>query len=212
VPTRRLTRAESKARTRRWLLAAAGTLFRERGYHGASLEAIAAAAGYTIGAVYSAFSSKADLFLALIDERIDRQEREKREIARVGGPLEERVREIAGLRMMELEADPGWFPVMVEFWAPAARDEGLRRKFALRHERLVGAFAELARDVLPESTSKLSLSPTDFARIALIIGNGIALERLTDSEFPDEVLGRLGLARHRSRIRAATMSPELADP
>jgi AcrR family transcriptional regulator len=192
--TPRLTRAQSKARTRRRLLDAAGVLFRERGYHGTSLEAIASDAGFTIGAVYSAFSSKADLFLALVDERIDQQEREKREIARGDGTLQERADEIARLRMQELEADPGWFPVMVEFWAHAARDEELRRKFALRHKRLVAAFAELARDVLPESASELGISPTEFARIAIIVGNGIALERLSDTELSEAVLGRLGLA------------------
>jgi AcrR family transcriptional regulator len=169
-------------------------LFRERGYHGTSLEAIASDAGFTIGAVYSTFSSKADLFLALVDERIDRQEREKREIARRDATLQERADEIARLRIEELARDPGWFPVMVEFWAHAARDEALRRKFALRHERLVAAFAELARDVLPESASELGIAPNEFARIAIIIGNGIALERLSDSELSDELLGRLGLA------------------
>jgi AcrR family transcriptional regulator len=213
MPTPRLTRAQSKARTRRRLLDAAGALFRQRGYHGTSLEAIASDAGFTIGAVYSTFSSKADLFLALIDERIDRQEREKREIARRDGTLEERADEIARLRMKELESDPGWFPVMVEFWAHAARDEGLRRKFAVRHERLVAAFAESARDALPESASELGLSPAEFARIAIIIGNGIALERLSDSELSDGLLGRLGLALvpdpapSRRRI-----SPTVADP
>jgi AcrR family transcriptional regulator len=66
---RRLTRAESAARTRARLLAAAQRVFFERGFHGASLEAVAEEASLTKGAVYSRFESKADLFLAYQEER-----------------------------------------------------------------------------------------------------------------------------------------------
>src|SRR3954465_11737054 len=72
----RMTRAESKAATREELLDAARRVFLERGYHGASLELVARAAGYTKGAVYSAFASKADMFLALYDREMEaRRER-----------------------------------------------------------------------------------------------------------------------------------------
>src|SRR5947208_10574781 len=65
----RLTRAESAALTRGRLLEAAQRVFFERGFHGASLEAVAEEAGLTKGAVYSRFESKADLFLAFQEER-----------------------------------------------------------------------------------------------------------------------------------------------
>ena len=60
------TRAERKELTRELLLDAAIEVFAQRGYHGASLEDVAAAAGFTKGAVYSNFETKADLFLALL--------------------------------------------------------------------------------------------------------------------------------------------------
>src|SRR3712207_10080 len=63
----RTTRAASKAATRNGLLEAARRVFVERGYHGASLDLVAREAGYTKGAVYSAFANKADLFLAVYD-------------------------------------------------------------------------------------------------------------------------------------------------
>src|SRR4051794_41907842 len=87
------TRAESKAATREELLDAARRVFLERGYHGASLELVAREAGYTKGAVYSAFASKADLFLALYDREIEAR-RERLEAA-AAEPAEwlERLRE-----------------------------------------------------------------------------------------------------------------------
>ena len=52
-------------RTRADLLAAAAQVFADRGYEGASVGDIAAAAGYTKGALYAHFGSKNDLFLEL---------------------------------------------------------------------------------------------------------------------------------------------------
>src|ERR1700678_4762683 len=63
----RVTRAESKERTRQRLLAEAQRLFRERGYAATSLEQIAEAAEVTKGAIYGHFSSKEDLLLSVIE-------------------------------------------------------------------------------------------------------------------------------------------------
>jgi len=67
APRRRLTREESKARTRYELLRAASRLFLRNGFVATSLADIAEEAGLTKGAVYSNFESKEDLFLALLD-------------------------------------------------------------------------------------------------------------------------------------------------
>ena len=42
------------------------------GYHATSLDDIASDAGYTKGAVYSTFGSKAELFFALFDDVVER--------------------------------------------------------------------------------------------------------------------------------------------
>ncbi len=64
----RLTREESKARTRAELLRAARRLFVRNGFAATSLGDIAEEAALTKGAVYSNFESKEDLFLALLQE------------------------------------------------------------------------------------------------------------------------------------------------
>lgn len=60
-------RSRKRGRTRTDLLLAAATLFAERGYDAASVDDVAAAAGYTKGAVYSHFGSKEGLFLAIFE-------------------------------------------------------------------------------------------------------------------------------------------------
>ena len=62
-----LTPERRRQQTRDYLLQAAAQVFAERGFHGASLDEVAAAAGFTKGAVYSNFKNKEDLFLALLE-------------------------------------------------------------------------------------------------------------------------------------------------
>src|SRR5918998_4245590 len=64
------TRAEKQARTRQALLDAARAVFLRRGFADASVDAIAAEAGFTRGAFYSNFSSKDELFAELLDQQV----------------------------------------------------------------------------------------------------------------------------------------------
>jgi AcrR family transcriptional regulator len=62
----RLTREQSRDQTRERLLDAAQAVFMKKGFVAASVEDIAASAGYTRGAFYSNFGSKSALFLELL--------------------------------------------------------------------------------------------------------------------------------------------------
>jgi AcrR family transcriptional regulator len=63
---KRLSRDDSREQTTQRLLDAAQKLIARKGLEAASVENIAAAAGYTRGAFYSNFSSKDDLFIELL--------------------------------------------------------------------------------------------------------------------------------------------------
>jgi TetR/AcrR family transcriptional regulator of autoinduction and epiphytic fitness len=60
-------RREQAAQTRRDIETAANKLFRERGYVGTSMPAIAASAGVVVETIYRTFGSKAGLFKAIIE-------------------------------------------------------------------------------------------------------------------------------------------------
>src|ERR1051326_9517460 len=77
----RLSRAEQNDRNRALLLAAARRVFLARGYYAATLEQIADEAGFSKGVVYSRFASKADMFLALLEERIDERAAQNADLA-----------------------------------------------------------------------------------------------------------------------------------
>ena len=60
-------RRAQAAQTRQEILAAAGTLFRQRGYAGASMAQIAADAGVVVETIYRGFGSKRALFRAVME-------------------------------------------------------------------------------------------------------------------------------------------------
>jgi AcrR family transcriptional regulator len=60
-------RAEQAAQTRQEILAAAGTLFRGRGYAGTSMAQIATEAGVVVETIYRSFGSKPGLFRAVME-------------------------------------------------------------------------------------------------------------------------------------------------
>lgn len=79
-PSKRRTQAERTQATREALIAAARTLFTERGYEAVGTEEIVRAAGVTRGALYHQFGDKASLLQAVY-ERIEAESTER--VARV---------------------------------------------------------------------------------------------------------------------------------
>src|SRR6266516_7008554 len=133
-PRRR--RQEQRQLTRAQLLDAAERVFAREGLRGASVEAIAAEAGYSHGAIYSNFDGKEDLFLVLVEERIDTR------LARVyqaadaalshgATPLEAARRFVA-----MLQHEQHAYLLLVDFWNQAVREPKAAARFAERHARL----------------------------------------------------------------------------
>jgi AcrR family transcriptional regulator len=178
-----LTPERRRELTRRHLLDAAAAEFARQGFHGASLDAVAKAAGFTKGAVYSNFSSKADLFLAVIDDRMARQTHAlSQEIAGAGS---------AGAHLDQMKAAVAdlmvgdeWVTLWLEFVLYAARNPEARTKLAEVRRRQRAAVeamigGEYERQGVPPDWPIPLL-----AVISLALFDGIDVERLID---PDAV-------------------------
>jgi AcrR family transcriptional regulator len=179
----RLTRAESAALTRRRLLEAAERVFFERGFHGASLEAVAEEAGLTKGAVYSRFASKADLFLAY------QEQRNERTIERAGGQLAELAPGewppeviVEHWRNRLLREPQEQSLLVIEFWASACRDPAVQRRFSAQHERLLHRVAEDLDAAAKRLGVALPLAALDLVRLSTGIAHGLTLEQLMNRE------------------------------
>ena len=175
----RLNRQERKSQTRERLIDAAAAVFAQRGFETATLDEVAAAAGYTKGAVYSNFASKTELFIALIERRIEVQTTEH--ARRFEG------QDLPGLART-LEAGPDedpdserqWLLLAVEFWLHAMRDERARVLMAEQYERARLASAELIAPLYQTMGQEPSMPPRDLAVVIESIGIGLAIQAALD--------------------------------
>jgi AcrR family transcriptional regulator len=191
----RLTREQSRAQTRERLLEAARGVFARSGFHGASVDEIAAAAGYSTGALYSNFDGKEDLFLVLMEREIDEHAREIAEAVSSRSSVSERAAGGAQRWMTIVEREPQLLLLFMEFWAYGVRDARARpkvaRRFALIRERLTRLIADAVRDFDLE----LAIPAEQLAIAIDALADGIARQKLADPDaVPDELMGRvLGL-------------------
>ena len=183
----RPTRGERQAATRAALLRAASRLICGRGMDGASIDRIAAEAGYTKGAFYANFASKEELFLVVLDEKFASElERLKDAIANAGKPSEA-ARQAAEGFLVVVDRDPEWPRLYQEFAAHAARNEGFREELAARQRALRERLAE----VFARWTSTFDIEPAvphaDVAAMTFFMADGFLLTRIIDPELPDRL-------------------------
>ena len=128
------------------ILAAAEELFLQRGFRAASVHDIAAAAGYTTGAIYSSFAGKDELFLAVYRRKAAQQI----ELWRASAAMVTSASDVGpalGSGLMAGRLEPAWYAAIFEFLSYAARDERLGREAAEVYRGGQELVAELLRDV-----------------------------------------------------------------
>jgi AcrR family transcriptional regulator len=200
----RLSRKEAKARTRSLLLDAAAKVFAHNGYTGASVDDVAEAAGFSTGALYSNFSGKEDLFLALFAER--NRDRTGEAVKGILDPAvsgEQRRANIAGLLLDEDDADEAM--LQTEFWLFAMRHPELRAQFAELVHQNRHALAEALRAWARDHGRPDTIAFDDLATVLVAVFRGLVQMRRTD---PDLVTTELYATASRWLIAGATSTAE----
>jgi AcrR family transcriptional regulator len=182
--------AELKGTARQRLLDAALVELREHGYEGTSLQAIARRAGLSKGAIYWSFRDKRDLFLALIEERLDAAARQliaTTATAPASTPTAPAVSE--GVARLVRE-QPELLLVLFEQWALAVRDPEFRPAYVERQALLREELTK-ALEARHETTGVPLTYPADLLASAILaLGHGLAMSALVEPEAtPDALLG-----------------------
>jgi AcrR family transcriptional regulator len=163
----RVTRAESKERTRQRLLAEAQRLFRERGYAATSLEQIAEAADVTKGAIYGHFASKEDLLLSAIEAGRDTTPDHVTMLNDQSRPLRERLAEFGRAAAAEDPGDVAELAMFLEFFAALLRAPDALRRYS---SGLQGRLQELADADRDEPTGGVTPVQAWAIGHALVVG------------------------------------------
>lgn len=182
------SRADQQRATRDALVVAAREVFAEDGYHRANLGSIAARAGFSKGAVYSNFSGKAELFLAVIDGNMEAA------LGDQGWDLADAPADEAGCTPPEglEEQIQGMGLATLEFITAAARDPHLREQMSQRMASVIDRYADTAERSRPPGDP---LPSADVGALLTALDQGAALLMLSGSAVIDQRLLRTGLLR-----------------
>jgi AcrR family transcriptional regulator len=164
------------------LFEAAARLFEEQGISGASIEAIAAAAGFTRGAFYSNFTSKDELIIAMLEDHVEQSIRRNLDLLTRHKSLADF---IDALKTMDRSRqDPlGRSPLLhMEMILYVARAEQRRPELAKRLRARRKLIADIVETSLKNSGRNGALNPGWTAAIVLALEDGFRLHRLIDPE------------------------------
>ncbi len=180
----------NRAATRAKVLAAAIEVFAERGYAGASIESIAEASGMTIGALYSNFTGKRELFLSALREAVGRSEEEPgtgRFDPKADLPADRLVSDGVAY-MNSIEQDPARFRLLLWSLLQAQTDADIREVVVevLREQRDVQASILKAM----AKQEDLILSPKDGATLLNSMAIGFSAQRMIDPRKVTRAEGR----------------------
>jgi AcrR family transcriptional regulator len=164
------------------LFEAAARLFEEQGIGGASIEAIAAAAGFTRGAFYSNFKSKDELIIAMIEDHVEQSIRRNLDLLARHNNLADF---IDALKTMDRgRQDPlGRSPLLhMEMILFVARAEKRRPELAKRLRARRKLITDIVETASSNGVNNGILNPTWAGAILLALEDGFRLHRLIDPE------------------------------
>lgn len=191
-----VTPEEAPLDTRSRILLAARRVFAREGYAGATLDAIAAQASLTKGAVYWHFTNKNDLFLALMEEQIDSNmtvipEQVQASLSVSG---EAGIAQLLGGILAHIQSMPDWVQLYFEFVTQSREQEVQDMLSTEAYQKGLARSQELVQQLQAHGQIKPELDAFVVATFWTALVDGLMLHWKID----------------RDRIDPAAMAPELA--
>ena len=161
---------------REQILAAAMTCFARQGYHATSMDDVVRESGLSVGAIYSYFPSKEDLFLALSDHRAEQTLAYLNELFRRPGPMADKSREAVDyfFRMLSDELVP-MARVTIEFLAEAAKSERIKERQQRRCESIRQFLQWLLTEAQQRGDVRSDVDVAAAAELMFALNEGILL-------------------------------------
>jgi AcrR family transcriptional regulator len=161
---------------REQILAAAMTCFARQGYHATSMDDVVRESGLSVGAIYSYFPSKEDLFLSLSEARAEQTLAYMNELFRRPGPMAEKTKEAIDFffRMLSDELIP-LARVSVEFLSEAAKSERIQKRQDQRCESIRQFLHWLLSDAQQRGELRSDVDIAAAAELMMALNEGILL-------------------------------------
>ena len=175
----RLTREESRERTREHLLETARVAVARNGYDGTSIADIAEAAGFSKGAFFSNFESKEALLLELL------RRHKEQDIAALGRIFEEAEHGKDAASALDryldgLGADADWTRLDIELQLHVARNPAFAVDYDALQSRTRSGLARLIAGLFGKAGKRPPVPPDDLADLFVALVHGLVLQRARD--------------------------------
>jgi AcrR family transcriptional regulator len=175
--------AAHEAAVRERIIGAALGVFAERGFHGATMQDVVRASGLSVGAIYTYFSGKAELFLASCDLTSDQAVEELTSRLDPSASTAERLAVAVGFFLDSTVAVGDTFDspaLLVQAWAEARHEPAVRETLVRRREQLVTLSRMLIADGIArgELPAWMDVDATAAASTALL--DGLILQRIEE--------------------------------
>ena len=166
--------------TRAEILGAAMALFAKSGYEATSVAEICEAAGVSKGAFYHHFSSKQQVFLALLENWlavIDAQ----LDFARQGTDnVPQALMRMTDMMRAVFETAAGQLPMFLEFWTQASHDTSVWQTVIEPYHRYQAYFRSMIEQGIEEGSLK-PVDPDIAAKAIVSLALGLLLQGLLDA-------------------------------
>jgi AcrR family transcriptional regulator len=178
---------------RRALLDAAARVFARQGIEGATVDDVAAEAGFTKGAVYSNFASKQGLVAALVEDRTSAYLDLGREaVAELNQDLAVRARVLGDRLTAANDEQRDWHLLFFELWQRAVRSDDADGTFRDQRATVRTAVTEAIAEHAASSGATLPIPASDLAIVLMALANGLAMERMIAPEdVAEDLMGRV---------------------
>ena len=177
----RLTRRQQSEANREKILASARAHFERSGYHGASVDGIAEAAGFSKGAVYSQFGSKDELMLAVLEVSIEQRQRASDQLADTLGP-DARIEDVMRDAFSSSLSSRAWQAALTEFRIHAWRTPELNERYQALHQRTIDKVAATLDRIIDQLSPPGRPSSQELAVAVLAANTGLVIESLAGGD------------------------------
>lgn len=175
---------DREAAVRDRIIRAALDVFAEKGYRGATIADVVRRSGLSVGAIYTHFSGKEQLFLHSCDHASARGLEELATRLATAATTAERLHLAISLYVEsidEFDGEPGQVALLAA-WAEAESETGVREMLVRRRERLVGAAHMLIQHGVTVGELPPWLDVDGVARAILAMLDGLLLQRVEAGE------------------------------
>jgi AcrR family transcriptional regulator len=172
--------AAHEQQRREQILQAAMVCFARQGYHATSMDDVVRQSGLSVGAIYSYFPSKEELFLSLCDYRTEQTLTYLNDMFRRPGPMVEKFEEAVDYFFRQLSEDlVPLVRVSFEFLSEAAKSERIRERQQRRAETIRQFLRWLLTEARMHGDIRTDLDLDATVDVMMALNEGIVLLSVT---------------------------------